>query len=223
MIWLPKQREVFTCFFRWTPVYLSMNLKQFISSVSLENEVWKPVANTGENYYISNKGRLITGNWKNTGRPAIMKPAANKKGYLKTVLKTDSGNKSIYIHRLVCTAFIENDTGKSQINHKDFNPSNNCVENLEWCTSSENSEHRKNANRYKWNGIIPPVKNGSSNGLAKLTEQQVIEIRSKFKPRIYTRAMLAKEYGVSPHTIKDAILRRWKHVPTKQSSTKSNG
>jgi len=53
---------------------------------------------------------------------------------------------------------------------------------------------------------------GSKNGSAKLTEEQVREIRMKFQPRKYTREMLAKEYNVKATTIKDVILRSWKHV-----------
>ena len=46
-----------------------------------------------------------------------------------------------------------------------------------------------------------------------LTEDKVLQIRSKFKPRIYTRAMLALEYGVKESCIKDVVNRNsWKHI-----------
>lgn len=48
---------------------------------------------------------------------------------------------------------------------------------------------------------------------AKLTEKQVLEIREKFIPYVYTTIMLAKEYGVDPSTIGHMIKRRiWKHI-----------
>lgn len=51
------------------------------------------------------------------------------------------------------------------------------------------------------------------NQFTKLTEQQVLEIRSKFKPRVYTRKMLSLEYNISEATIKDIVLRRrWTHI-----------
>lgn len=51
------------------------------------------------------------------------------------------------------------------------------------------------------------------NQFTKLTEQQVLEIRSKFKPYKYTRKMLALEYNVAETTIKDIVLRKsWTHI-----------
>ncbi len=45
------------------------------------------------------------------------------------------------VHRLVCEAFLPNPHGKRCVNHKDGNPFNNHIDNLEWCTHSENSRH----------------------------------------------------------------------------------
>ena len=56
-------------------------------------------------------------------------------------LYKDSKRKSFLVHRLVAQAYILNLEDKPDINHKDGNPLNNNVENLEWCTKSENMQH----------------------------------------------------------------------------------
>jgi hypothetical protein len=57
------------------------------------------------------------------------------------------------------------------------------------------------------------IKKGSLNGNSLLTEKDVLEIRQKYKPRIYTRSMLAIEYKVKESCIKDVVNRNsWKHI-----------
>lgn len=183
-------------------------------NISIEvfpNEFWKYVVNTDNRYLISNYGRLLTLKYKGSNKPSIMKPATNKKGYLHTLIVCNGKLKPVTIHRLVAETWISNPFNKSQVNHINFIRNDNRVENLEWCTPKENTLHS-----YKNGRIIMPTNapamQGSKNGCSKLNEQQVKEIRMKFKPRIYTREMLAKEYNVKPTTIKDVILRSWKHV-----------
>lgn len=175
------------------------------------NEFWKYVVNTNNRYLISNYGRLLTLKYKGSNKPSIMKPATNKKGYLHTLIVYNGKLKPVTIHRLVAETWINNPFKKLQVNHINFIRTDNRVENLEWCTPKENTLHSYRNGRI----IMPtnaPAMRGSKNGCSKLNEQQVKEIRMKFKPRIYTREMLAKEYNVKPSTIKDVILRSWKHV-----------
>lgn len=81
----------------------------------------------------------------------------NENGYLKVNLYDAFGHcKKKYVHRLVAEAFLPNPENKPNVNHIDCDVKNNSVENLEWCTQSENIRHAVKLGRYvdnisKWN------------------------------------------------------------------------
>ncbi len=87
-------------------------------------------------YKISPDGRIFS-TWTKK-----MKLNLDRGGY-KIVSITDPRGKErkIFVHRLVARAYIPNPNLYPIINHKDGNPSNNAVENLEWCTYAQNSQH----------------------------------------------------------------------------------
>lgn len=178
---------------------------------ALQGELWKRVDGTSETYYISNMGRLLSTNWKGSGRQAIMKPAKDAKGYYRTMLKYGDKFKTIKVHRIVAQHWIANEGGKAQVNHINFDRADNRAENLEWATASENTSHSYAAGRIP-KPICTNFVKGSRIGTSKLTEAQVVEIREKFKLKEHTRKTLGEEYGVAAATIKDVILRSWKHV-----------
>ena len=64
-----------------------------------------------------------------------------ERGYLRVNLCKDNKVKQYQIHRLVATAFLPNENNYPYINHKDENPSNNRVDNLEWCTPKYNANY----------------------------------------------------------------------------------
>jgi transcriptional regulator CtsR len=169
-------------------------------------EIWKRVPNYNR-YKVSNTGLIKTFDWKGSGQTRIMKPSKDNSGYLRTMLKRDDGIiHTIKVHRIVAQTFIENTENKPEINHLDACKTNNNTYNLEWCTRQENIQHSID------NGLMVSHC-GEKNGCSKLKEHQVKEIRNKFKPRKYTRQMLADEFNVKPSTIKDVILRKsWKHL-----------
>lgn len=69
----------------------------------------------------------------------IIKGSLVDKGYLQVSLYDGKGRrKPLKVHRLVAESFIPNPENKSQVNHKDENKTNNCVDNLEWMTNEEN-------------------------------------------------------------------------------------
>lgn len=170
----------------------------------MENEIWKRIPGYSL-YEVSNLGRLKTYNWKGSGREAIMKPAIYR-GYCKTMIKNDEGRThTIQVHKMVALAFLTKKENDTEINHINGVRNDNRVENLEWCTHSENLKHS-----FK---IGLSCNAGSQNPTSKLTEAQVLEIRAKFIPRVYGRRQLAFEYKVYPSTIKDIIMRKsWKHI-----------
>ena len=70
-----------------------------------------------------------------------MKTQTNNKGYKFVCYKQNGRRKNILVHRLVASTFLPNITRKSEVNHKDGNPANNNLTNLEWVTPSENRKH----------------------------------------------------------------------------------
>lgn len=101
-------------------------------------EDWRPVVGYESLYMVSNLGRV----WS-IRKKAIMKPNDNcaGKGY-KYIWGYKDGNKNrLYIHIIVAQAFISNPNNLPEVNHKDENPKNNMVDNLEWCTHEYNSRY----------------------------------------------------------------------------------
>lgn len=74
-------------------------------------------------------------------REKILKPYPNTKGYLCIDLNRGGKRDAQKVHRLVAKAFIPNDNNYPQVNHKDENKHNNCVDNLEWCTNRYNTTY----------------------------------------------------------------------------------
>ena len=94
------------------------------------DEIWRDIEGYKGLYQISNKGR-VKRLYKASER--ILKLHDNGRGYLRVALTKESSLKFIMIHRLVAQAFIPNPNNLPEINHRDENKKNNCVENLEWC------------------------------------------------------------------------------------------
>lgn len=98
-------------------------------------EEFKDIKGYEGKYQISNFGR-VKSLW--FGKEKILKPIEHSQGYLTVILYKNRKIKTIKIHRLVAEAFISNPHNYPCVNHKDENPANNCVDNLEWCTQKYN-------------------------------------------------------------------------------------
>lgn len=100
-------------------------------------------------YQISNMGNVKSLErtrpvryWlRQTIKERILKPFISSKWYLGIILRRNYIWKTINIHRIVATHFIDNDFDKKTVNHKDWNKKNNKVDNLERMTHSENHIH----------------------------------------------------------------------------------
>ena len=104
-------------------------------------EIWKDIQGYEGMYQVSSHGRVKSLNYNKTGLEGILNPNNNGKGYLQVYLTKNKKSKKVLIHRLVAQAFLYKPTDKNYVNHKDGNKSNNNVNNLEWCTRSENQQH----------------------------------------------------------------------------------
>ena len=103
---------------------------------------WKDIPGYEGLYQVSNLGEIKSLNYRNTGKEKIIKPRKNKGGYLRVVLCKNGKQKDFLVHRLVAIAFIPNHNNYNQVNHKDENPSNNNVNNLEWCNRLYNERQK---------------------------------------------------------------------------------
>lgn len=88
-------------------------------------------------YQVSNLGKVRN---SRTGR-ILKSRTGNKYKYQHVNLCENGKTKTFLVHRLVATSFIPNPDNLPVVNHKDENPSNNCVENLEWCTVQYNTQY----------------------------------------------------------------------------------
>jgi len=163
-------------------------------------EIWKDVSGYEDYYQVSNLGRAkskdrLVPNWPKGIRPIkgrILKCALNKRYFRVDLKKPDTKRKNALLHRLIAVEFIPNPNKKPYINHKDGNPSNNNINNLEWCTHKENMIHA-----YK-TGLMVPLKNekGEKCANSKLKNYQVLEIKQRILDG-ESDLNIAKNYSVT--------------------------
>lgn len=116
---------------------------------NLEGEVWKPIKGYEGLYEVSNKGRVKSLNYCGWNVIRIMENKPSKGNYIRVKLRKNNKPKTFFVHRLVYEAFygdlpkyehtgVGNGSKMIVINHKDENPHNNNIENLEVLSHTEN-------------------------------------------------------------------------------------
>jgi len=151
----------------------------------------KHIEGFGGDYIIYSDGRIFSKKQK----ARFLKQQINGRGAFCVFLYKNNKSKGYLVHRLVALTFIPNPKNKPYVNHIDGNKHNNNVENLKWVTENERQTPK-----------------GEKSGNAKLTEEQILEMREKAKTRKRGEKIWL-EYGIVASTYYCIISRRaWKHI-----------
>lgn len=161
-----------------------------------QNDEWQA------KYMVSNFGNV----WSNKTKKAL-KPSPHRQGY--HLLSTKLGGRNglalcVRIHRMVAMQFIPNPDNKPEVNHIDGDKTNNCVSNLEWVTSAENTKHA-----IEVLGCRRRCSSGFDNPKKSLSRKEEAYIKQVYVPRCrdFGSRALARKFRVHHTTILKAVNR----------------
>lgn len=196
-------------------LFLSAFLLTFMITKSINvmqdtKEIWKEISGY-PSHMVSNIGRIKSVDHKvphptlkeYTVKGKVRKPLLNHSGYFRIQLA--HRGEYMAVHRIVALAFIPNPNKLKEVNHINGVKSDNRVENLEWCSRSENHNHALRT------GLLRPPR-GSKHWNSKLDEMQVKVIRACASEGI-TGYKLARYFKVCDSMIYNIInLKSWCHL-----------
>jgi hypothetical protein len=167
-------------------------------------EIWKDIKGYEGLYQISNLGNIKS--FKRYKEGKLLKPKFDKDGYREVGIRDSIGIRTFKrVHILVAKSFISNPNNYKFINHKDNNPSNNIVENIEWCSIEYNNKYRFTNGNASHKGSKSPV--------ATITEDVAIEIYRLGHSGKYTEPELAKMFNTTRSIVNKIRLNiTWTHV-----------
>ena len=160
-------------------------------------EIWKDIEGYEGLYKISNKGRVKSfrkGKRAKAPNEYFLTLSLNANGYPQvTLYRSPSDRHKHLVHRLVAKAFIPNPDNLEAVNHKDENPQNNDVENLEWCTISYNNAYGTAKIRHSIT-IGQKVQQFTINGVLLATYESM--------------SIASQITGIEKHAIRDCCIGR---------------
>lgn len=173
-------------------------------------ESWRPIPSYLGLYEASDKGR-VRSLWFENGKgrrrrqvPHVLRPYTNTLGYQSVTLVVAGFHNTEHIHRLVLLSFRGQPADGHIGGHRDGNPSNNALSNLDWITFIENEADKRRHGR---------TLTGSKNHQAKLTESAVREMRELYARGDVSTAALAKRFGISDAVASKVLTgQSWRHV-----------
>ena len=174
-------------------------------------EFWRDVGGFEGIYQVSNLGRVRSLDRKvhtyiKKGR--ILKSFDNGHHYQYLTLSDGTKKRKHYVHILVAKAFIENPNEYEQVNHKDFDKTNNRANNLEWVSREQNREH------YRQSAYCRAVEEGRQAKFVSKTVERILREKDKIIG-IYKTGLsveeTAKKAGVGRDFAAD-VLRLYEYI-----------
>lgn len=158
----------------------------------METTIWMCINGYSDRYKVSSTGLVYS---KRSGH--LLKIHTKDNGYNFVMLYDGKRYQTKFIHRLVAEAFIKPHGNADQVNHKDCDKTNNCVENLEWCTPSENIQHY-----LKKSGAT------SRKGSQNVPEELVKELYLGIKAGEFSIMGASDKFGIPRQTISSIMNKR---------------
>lgn len=171
---------------------------------------WKDIPGYEGYYQVSDTGLIKRIAEKPPNRRnKILSPGLKENGYLFLILHKDGKERAMYVHRLVTMAFL-GDPGSMDVNHKNGVRTDNRLDNLEYCTRTENIRHAIDVlgNSFSYGD----KRLGENNGRAKIDDTRVQEIRQMLADGINC-SEIARRFSMSRYIVNRIKHRQsWNHV-----------
>jgi len=175
-----------------------MTNQEFIESIRLEGEEWKPIPNYNGDYYASTFGRIASF-------------CKKKQILLKPVIQTPRGKeyahvclwgKKTRVHRIIALTFLPNPFGFKEIDHIDGDGKNNIVSNLRWCDRLMNMGNPTSRRRMRASQRKRPQDRGCY-------DRVIEQIKDGVVVATFSGTKELKEMGYNSAAISNACTGKW--------------